>query len=101
ISAALVVTELAAELRAEGSSLTERLDDIFRAHGAHVTRQQSIRVAGADWLDRVTAAMAALRADPPTEVAGRAVRSVEDLLPGGRFAPSDVLIYTLDGARLV
>ena len=101
ISAALVVTELAAELRAEGASLIDRLDEIFRTHGAHVTRQRSIRIAGADWLARVTAAMAALRADPPTTVAGRAVESVEDLLPGGRFAPSDVLIFTLDGARLV
>ena len=26
---------------------------------------------------------------------------VEDLLPGGRLPPSDVLIFTLDGARLV
>ena len=101
VSAALVATELAADLRAEGSSLRERLDEIFSVHGAHVTRQRSIRVAGADWLDRVTAAMAGLRAEPPTEVAGRAVLAVEDLLPGDRFAPSDVLVYTLDGARLV
>ncbi|HEX4867540.1 MAG TPA: phospho-sugar mutase [Acidimicrobiales bacterium] len=101
ISAALVVAELAAERRAAGSSLRERLEDIFRTHGAHVTRQRSIRIAGADWLDRVTAAMAVLRSDPPTAVGGLAVRRVEDLLPGERFAPSDVLIYTLDGARLV
>jgi phosphomannomutase len=101
ISAALVVAELAAERRAAGSSLRERLDDIFRTHGAHVTRQRSIRIAGTDWLDRVTAAMAALRAEPPVVVGGLAVRSVEDLLPGERFVPSDVLIYTLEGARLV
>ncbi|MGV3758403.1 MAG: phospho-sugar mutase, partial [Actinomycetota bacterium] len=101
VSAALVATELAADLRAEGSSLRERLDEIFAEHGAHVTRQRSIRLAGSDWLERVTAAMARLRADPPTAVAGRAVQAVEDLLPGDRFAPSDVLVYTLDGARLV
>jgi len=101
VSAALVATELAADLRAEGSSLRERLDEIFSVHGAHVTRQRSIRLVGTDWLDRVTAAMAGLRADPPTEVAGRAVLAVEDLLPGDRFAPSDVLVYSLDGARLV
>lgn len=101
VSAALVATELAADLRAEGSSLRERLDEIFAAHGAHVTRQRSIRLSGVDWLERVTAAMAGLRADPPTAVAGRAVQEVEDLLPGDRFAPSDVLVFTLDGARLV
>ena len=101
VSAALVVAALAAERRAAGSSLRERLDEVFRQHGAHVTRQRSIRIAGADWLDRVTAAMAGLRADPPAEVAGRPVVDVEDLLPGTRFEPSDVLIFTLDGARLV
>ncbi|MGH9084549.1 MAG: phospho-sugar mutase [Acidimicrobiales bacterium] len=101
VSAALVAAELAAERRAAGSDLVERLDEIFRAHGAHVTRQRSIRVEGSDWLDRVTAAMASLRAEPPTEVAGLAVEAVEDLLPGGRLPPSDVLVWTLDGARLV
>ena len=101
ITAALVAAELVAELRAEGSSLLERVHDIFRTHGAHVTRQRSIRIAGADWLDRVTAAMDALRAEPPRTVGSRAVLDVEDLLPGGRLPPSDVLIWTLDGARLV
>lgn len=101
ISAALVVAELAAELRAEGTTLRARLDEIFAAHGAHVTAQRSIRLAGTGWLERVTAAMAGLRAAPPSEVAGRAVLEVEDLLLGHRFAPSDVLVYSLEGARLV
>jgi phosphomannomutase len=101
ISAALVAAELAATLRADGRTLVDRLDEICLVHGAHVTRQRSIRLTGSDWLVRVTAAMAALRSDPPAEVAGRSVLDVEDLLPGGRFEPSDVLILTLDGARLV
>jgi phosphomannomutase len=101
VTAALVVAELAAELRAMGSTLLERLDQIFRAHGAHVTRQRSIRVDGDDWLHRVTQAMSALRATPPSKVGERAVLAVEDLLPGGRLPSSDVLVWTLDGARLV
>jgi phosphomannomutase len=102
ITAALVAAELAARAKAEGSSLLDRLHAIFRRHGVHVTRQQSIRVQGADWLPRVTAAMAAVRAEPPASVAGRAVTGVEDLLRGHRFpVPSDVLVWTLDGARAV
>jgi phosphomannomutase len=101
ITAALVTAELAAGLRAAGGSLRERLAEIFRAHGVHVTRQRSMRIEGSDWLDRVTAAMASLRATPPTEVAGRAVTGVEDLLAGTRLPPSDVLVWTLDGARVV
>lgn len=101
ITAALVAAELSAALRAEGRTLVERLDDIARRHGAHVTRQRSLRLQGDDWLERVTAAMAALRATPPAVVGSRAVLEVEDLLLGERLPPSDVLIWTLDGARLV
>ncbi|MEQ1788034.1 MAG: phospho-sugar mutase, partial [Acidimicrobiales bacterium] len=101
VTAALVAAELAAGLKAEGRTLLDRLHDIFRAHGAHVTRQQSIRLTGSDWLARITAALASVRAAPPQEIAGRRVLDVEDLAPGGRLPPSDVLIWALDGARLV
>ena len=102
ITAALAMAELAARLRAEGSSLGARLDEIARTHGVHVTRQRSIRVSGSDWLGRVTAAMAALRGDPPAAVAGRSVLRVEDLAVADRFpVPSDVLVWTLDGARAI
>jgi phosphomannomutase len=96
ISAALLVAELAAQ-----GPILDRLHAIFRQHGAHVTRQRSVRIQGSDWLDRVTATMATVRATPPTEIAGRTVIEVEDLAPGGRLPPSDVLIWTLDGARVV
>jgi phosphomannomutase len=101
ITAALLAVQLGARLKAEGLSMRDRLAEIFRVHGVHVTRQRSLRIAGADWLDRVTAAMASVRATPPASVAGRAVVEVEDLLDARRLPPSDVLIWTLDGARLV
>ncbi len=86
ITAALVAAELAADARAGGASLLERLHDIFEVHGAHVTRQRSVRLEGSDWLDRVTEAMAAVRAD----TAGPAGRPGGDRgggpgRPGGRF----------------
>jgi phosphomannomutase len=101
VSAALLAAELAAEVRADGSTIEDRLDELHRRHGVHLTAARSRRVEGVDWLARVTAAMAALRAEPPVAVGGRAVEAVEDLLLGGRLPPSDVLIWTLDGARLV
>ncbi len=101
VTAALVAAELAAGLKAEGSSMLDRLHEIFRTHGAHVTRQRSIRLTGSDWLSRVTAAMAAVRATPPAALAGRTVLDVEDLAKGERLPPSNVLIWTLDGARCV
>jgi phosphomannomutase len=101
ISAALVAAELAAELRAGGATLQDRLDDLHRRLGVHVTGARSRRLDGSGWLTAVTAAMASLRATPPTTVGGRAVTAVEDLLAGTRLPPSDVLIWSLDGARVV
>src|SRR5690606_23431139 len=101
ISAALVAAELAATLRADGQNLIGRLDEIWRRHGVHVTGQRSVRVEGSDWLERVTATMGSRRADPPPEVGGRRLQHVDDLQDGTRLPPSDVLIWELDGARLV
>jgi phosphomannomutase len=102
VTAALLFADLAARLRADGSSVGARLDELARTHGAHVTRQRSIRVSGSDWLERVSAVMAALRSTPPADLAGRTVVHVEDLALVDRFpVPSDVLVWTLDGARAI
>jgi phosphomannomutase len=101
ITAALVAAELVAGLRAEGATLQDRLDELHRRHGVHLTAARSRRVGGSDWLRRVTGAMAALRATPPTELAGRPIDRVEDLLPGHRLPPSDVLIWEVPGGRAV
>jgi phosphomannomutase len=95
ITAALLFAEMVATLRAEGRSVDDRLAELAVRHGPHRTRQVSRRVTDA------AEVMAALRASLPTDVAGRRVLDVEDLVAGGRLPPSDVLIFTLDGARLV
>jgi phosphomannomutase len=101
ITAALVLAELAAVQKAAGATVLDRLDELHRRFGAHYTAQRSVRVGGVDWLTRVTAAMAALRTTPPATIAGRTVLALDDLLAGERLPPSDVLIWELDGARLV
>lgn len=104
MTAAVLFAEAVAVLAAEGRTVLDVLDDLARAHGLHLTGQWSVRVAGADGMARLVAAMAALRAAPPIELAGRPVTSVEDLIDGGPargFPPSDVLILRLTGARIV
>nr|MBA2518015.1 phospho-sugar mutase [Solirubrobacterales bacterium] len=99
ISAALLVAELAAGLRARGATLLDRLDELAREHGLHATDQYSARVEDADL---ITAAMARLRAEPPSQLAGRAVTRVRDLLEdSGRLPSADVLVFELDGGRVV
>ncbi|MEH3034679.1 MAG: phospho-sugar mutase [Aeromicrobium erythreum] len=84
VSAALAVLQLAAELKAEGRTLLDRLDDVYREHGVHATGQLSVRVED---LAVITSAMTTLRTDAPTTLAGLDVTSVDDLEDGYRGLP--------------
>jgi phosphomannomutase len=100
ISAMLRVAELAAQLKAEGRTLEDQLDEIARTYGLHATDQVSVRVTD---LSLITDAMAALRSAPPTSLGGLAVERVDDLSVGSDDLPAtEGLRYVLaDGARVV
>src|SRR4029453_13446890 len=84
ITAALVVAELAAGLKAELRTLGDRLDDLAREFGVYATDQISVRV---DDLSAIDEAMALLRAKPPTSLLDDPVTAWEDRLPDAHFAP--------------
>ncbi|MFH8390457.1 MULTISPECIES: phospho-sugar mutase [unclassified Streptomyces] len=99
ITAALLITELASELKERGRTLLDLLDDIAVAYGLHATDQLSVRVED---LSVIADAMRRLREQPPTELAGLAITKAEDLTRGtDRLPPTDGLRYTLDGARVI
>ncbi|TYB95354.1 phospho-sugar mutase [Micromonospora sp. WP24] len=93
ISAALTVAELAAGLKAQGRSLTDRLDELAAEFGVHHTDQLSVRV---DDLRQIADAMARIRAATPTALLGQPVETAEDLLP-----EADVVILRTATARVV
>jgi phosphomannomutase len=108
ITAALMVAELVATLKEQGRTLSDLLDDIALEFGLHATDQLSVRV---DDLSTIGKAMARLREQPPTQLAGLLVSSAEDLTRGvGGLPPTDGLRYRLapgdgspgvSGARVV
>ncbi|MFI6658341.1 phospho-sugar mutase [Streptomyces sp. NPDC050523] len=99
ITAALLITELASELKEQGRTLPDLLDDLAVEHGLHATDQLSVRVED---LSVIADAMRRLREQPPTELAGLAITRAEDLTQGTEtLPPTDGLRYTLDGARVV
>ncbi|WP_405427368.1 phospho-sugar mutase [Micromonospora sp. NBC_00617] len=93
ITAALTVAELAAGLKVQGRTLTDRLDELAAEFGVHHTDQLSARV---DDLREIADAMARIRAATPTTLLGQPVDSVRDLLP-----ESDVVILRTARARVV
>lgn len=87
ITALLNVLRLAAELKATGLTLADRLDEIARTYGVHATQQLSVRVADTSVISE---AMATLRADPPASLAGEPV-VVRDLLVDTGLPPTDAI----------
>lgn len=107
LSALVAFAQLAAELNAQGKTVWDQLEALYRQHGLHVNAQRSIA------LDPNSPPVGdKLRATPPKDIAGRKVLIVEDFKLARRtFADdktetitlptSDVLIYHLDGGARV
>lgn len=74
ITAALAMADLAAELKNAGRSIEDRLDEIARRFGRHMTAEASVRMDPAD----AVATVGRWRANPPEEIGGRRVVAVED-----------------------
>jgi phosphomannomutase len=100
VSAALLVVELAAQLKTQGRTLQDQLDDIAREYGVHATDQLSVRVSDLAVIDE---AMERLRSGPPTELGGLRVETAEDLADGSdALPPTDGLRYRLaEDARVI
>jgi phosphomannomutase len=88
ISAALAFAELAAEARAGGKTVLERLHDLYREHGLWVSVQHNVVLTGASGAARIAQAMQRLAAAPPTMLANHAVSRVRDLRRPDGDAPA-------------
>ncbi|HSH11273.1 MAG TPA: phospho-sugar mutase [Ilumatobacter sp.] len=87
ISAAVLFAEVAAVAAADGRTLQEWLDDIAARYGRHILADASVRMTPAE----AAAKVAALRAEPPIEIGGRAVLSTQE------YPEADLLRFELDG----
>lgn len=93
VSAALLLAEMAAAVKAEGRTLVDVLDDIAVDFGLHATDQLSVRVED---LTLISDAMERLRSTPPTMLGGLRVEQAEDLSLGtADLPPTDGLRYRL------
>lgn len=100
ISAAVALLSIVSELKAQGKTLSDHLDEFSMTFGHFASDQISLRVTELSEIPRV---MSSLRTDQPSEVGGISVVTVDDLLEGNSdFPPSDVLRFWLeDGSRIM
>lgn len=100
VSAALTLAQIATDLKARNMTISDLLNEVWARHGYHGTEQISIRVADMSSIARL---LNGLRNNPPAEIAGRAVQSIDDLAaPTDGLPPTDGLRIWLDGGvRLI
>ena len=100
ISAAIFVAQIAMDLKRDGLTISDLLNEVWARHGFHGTEQISIRVTD---MSAITRVLTRLRQNPPQEIAGRAVESIDDLAaPTSALPPTDGLrIWLAGGIRVI
>ena len=106
VNASLLISEVACACMAEGITLYDRVQQIFREYGYYVENVVSTTLPGKDGLTRMKEIMTGLRNNPPKEIAGLKVTAVRDYLKGTRMSGgteeptglpiSDVLYFELE-----
>ena len=103
IIGSMLICEMAAYYRSIGSSIKERLEEIYARFGRYLNQTDSFEFPGLSGMDKMAAIMHALRQVPPKEIAGYAVTQVTDYeKPEQTGLPAaNVLVYALEGGATV
>ena len=104
IVGSMLICEMAAYYRSIGSSIKQRLEEIYAQYGRFLNKVDSYEFDGLSGMDKMAGIMNTLRTNPPVEFAGRTVVSLTDYnKPEETGLPkANVLIFGLeDGATVV
>ncbi len=77
-AACMLMAELAAQVRASGKTLFDRLESLYWQHGYHADRQVNLFMAGSAGMARMQALMQRFRTSPPASLGGIPVSQVRD-----------------------
>lgn len=94
---ALFILELAAELKAQGKTLLDHLDELYSRHGYHAEGQKSIYCTGPTGKTKIDGLMQTLREQPPEQFGPIRFVEVADYKTGQRKSiPSAQQVGTIE-----
>ena len=103
IIGSMLICEMAAYYRSIGSSIKERLEEIYAKFGRYLNKVDSFEFPGLSGMEKMAGIMDGLRKNPPAEIGGYKVASVTDYQDTEKtgLPKANVLIYALEGGATV
>ena len=103
IVGSMLICEMAAYYRSIGSSIKERLEEIYAKYGRYLNKVDSFEFPGLSGMDKMAGIMASLRCKPPVEIGGYKVVKVTDYENTAEtgLPAANVLVYALEGGATV
>ncbi len=103
IIGSMLICEMAAYYRSIGSSIKQRLEEIYEKYGRYLNKVDSFEFPGLSGMDKMAGIMDGLRQNPPAKLDNYAVVKVTDYKkPEETGLPAaNVLVYKLEGGAEV
>ena len=103
IIGSMLICEMAAYYRSIGSSIKERLEEIYAKFGRYLNKVDSFEFPGLSGMEKMAGIMNGLRKNPPAEIGGYKVARVTDYQDTEKtgLPKANVLIYALEGGATV
>ncbi len=99
VVASMLICEMAAYYRANGSSIKQRLEEIYNEYGRYLNKIDSFEFPGLTGMDKMAGIMVELRKNPPAAIGKyKVVEAVDYKKPEETGLPAaNVLRYELEG----
>ena len=103
IIGSMLICEMAAYYRSIGSSIKQRLEEIYAKYGRYLNKVDSFEFPGLSGMDKMAGIMDDLRKNPPADIAGYGVVKVTDYKKSEEtgLPAANVLIFKLEGGAEV
>ncbi len=103
VVASMLICEMAAYYRSIGSSVKQRMEEIYAQYGRYLNKVDSFEFPGLSGMDKMAGIMAFLRSNPPHAIGGYDVVKVTDYQKTEEtgLPSANVLVYGLEGGATV